>query len=213
MTERVNEISLREAPAKRRGGAGFVHDDRGLAAIEMAMIAAPFFLLIAAILEYSFGNYAQSHLDAVVQQAAREIMTGAVQNQTVNGKPLDATQFRTKVMCPKLPAIMNCEDLYVDVQAFEPPAGGGAPATTPYENYLTATKDGVKPPALDNAQNAYCVGGARKFVVLRVAYPAPILTTSAVFPNAATYKGRKARILTTTATFKNEPFPTSRVGC
>ena len=213
MTNRADETPPGESAAHRRPRADFVQDSRAAAAVEMAIVAAPFLLMVVAILEYSFGNYVQSHLDAVVQLTAREIMTGSVQNQTANGQPLDAEHFRTKVICPKLPALMSCADIFVDVQAFEPPAGGGAPGTTPYQSYVAPAKDGLKPPALDNARNAYCVGGPKKFVVLRVSYPSPILTTTTVFPNATTYKGRKTRVVTSTATFKNEPFPTSRINC
>jgi Flp pilus assembly protein TadG len=213
MIEQINKSSLRGAPAKGRNCADFIHDSRGVAAVEFSLIALPFLLLIVAILEYSYGNFAQSRLDAVVQQTARDIMTGYVQNQSVSGKALDATQFRAQIMCPKLPALMNCNDLFVDVQAFDPPASGAAPARTPYQNFVNAAKSGLTPPVLDNAKNAYCVGGPKKYVVLRAAYPAPVLTTTAIFPNSTIYNGRKSRVLTSTATFKNEPFPLSNVGC
>jgi Flp pilus assembly protein TadG len=213
MIERVNESSSRDIPAKAENRADFVHDARGFAAVEFGLIALPFLLLILAILEYSYGNFAQSRLDAVVQQTARAIMTGYAQNQSIGGKPLNANQFRANVMCPKLPAVMSCDDLYVDVQTFDAPVGGAAPATTPYANYVKADKSGLKPPALDNALNAYCIGGAKKYVVIRAAYPTPIFTTAALFPNQAIYKGRKSRIVVSTATFKNEPFPAAYAGC
>ncbi|WP_442753242.1 TadE/TadG family type IV pilus assembly protein [Methylocystis sp. JAN1] len=213
MSESVNKLAFRSRPAKATNCAEFVQDHRGFAAVEFGLIALPFLLLIVAILEYSYGNFAQSRLDAVIQQTAREIMTGYVQNQQVGGMPLTAAQFRATILCPKLPAIMSCNDLYVDVQDFDAPAGGAAPATTPYANYVNADKSGLKPPALDNAQNAYCIGGAKKYVVIRAVYPTPILTTAALFPNYTTYKGRKTRLVTSTATFKNEPFPSSYAGC
>lgn len=213
MIERVNETLQRRSGAKARNCVDFVHDSHGFAAVEFGLVALPFLLLVVAILEYAYGNFAQSRLDAVVQQTARQIMTGYVQNQSVSGKALDAAQFRAQIMCPKLPALMSCDDLYVDVQAFDAPASGGAPATTPYQNYVNAAKSGLKPPQLDNAKNAYCVGGPKKYVVLRAAYPAPLLTTALLFPNSTIYKGRKTRLVQSTATFKNEPFPTSNVGC
>ncbi|MCC3247236.1 pilus assembly protein [Methylocystis sp. WRRC1] len=204
MIGHVNSSFRRLAGPSPRNCANLIHDSRGFAAVEFGLIALPFLLLIVAILEYSYGNFAQSRLDAVVQQASRQIMTGYVQNQSVGGKALDANQFRTKIMCPKLPAIMNCADLYVDVQAFDTPD---------YGSFVNATKSGLKPPQLDNSKNAYCVGGAKKYVVIRAAYPAPLLTTALIFPSSTTYKGRKTRLVQSTATFKNEPFPTSNVGC
>jgi pilus assembly protein Flp/PilA len=204
MIERVNKNLPRGAWKKARNCNDFIQDSRGFAAVEFGMIALPFLLLIVAILEYSFGNYAQSQLDAVVQQTSREIMTGYVQNQSVAGQPLDAGQFRSKIICPKLPALMSCNDIYVDVQAFDVPN---------YASFVNATKSGLTPPQLDNSKNQYCVGGAKKYVVLRAAYPTPVIATALIVPTAATYNGRKARILQSTATFKNEPFPNSNVGC
>jgi Flp pilus assembly protein TadG len=209
----LDEFSSGGAHQSTNDRAGFLRDKRGVAAVEMGLIAAPFLLLIAAILEYSYGNFAQSRLDGVVQQAARQIMTGYVQNQSASGQALSAAQFRAQIICPKLPAIMNCNDFYVDVQTFDAPASGVAPATTPFRNFVNAASNGVTPAALDNSKNAYCVGGPKKYVVLRAAYPVPILTTGVLFPNSTTYNGRKSRVLTSTATFKNEPFPTSNVGC
>lgn len=213
MIERVNKASFRGPPAKRRNCADFIHDQRGFAAVEFGMIALPFLLLIFAILEYSYGNFAQSRLDAVVQEAARQIMTGYVQEQRVGGQPLTADQFRKQIICPKLPALMSCSDVYVDVETFDPPKNGAAPVTTPYANFVNATKSGLTPPTLDNTKNSYCIGGKGKYVVIRAAYPTPVITTALLFPSYSTYKGRKIRLVQSTATFKNEPFPTSYPGC
>ncbi len=193
--------------------ASFLLEARGAAAIEFGMIAAPFFLIIFAIFDYSYGNYLQAQLESVTRLTARDILTGSVQNQTVKGQPLDATAFRKNVLCPKLPAIMTCDAVFVDVQAFNPPSDGPIPTSTPYENFINDAESGVTPPSFDNKANAYCVGGAGKYVVLRVAYPAPILTTSLLYPEATSYNGRLVRLLTATATFRNEPFPTSNVTC
>lgn len=211
MIGRVNRSFRRPAGPRAQNCANLIHDSRGFAAVEFALVALPFLLLVVAILEYSYGNFAQSRLDAVVQQTSRQIMTGYVQSQTVSGMPLDANQFRTQIVCPKLPAIMNCADLFVDVQAFDAP--GSIAAASPYEGYVNATKSGLVPPSLDNSKNHYCVGGAKKYVVLRVAYPVPLITTKLLADYFTDYKGHKARLVQSTATFKNEPFPTSNVGC
>lgn len=211
MIERVNRSLERRTGANSRNCADFIHDRQGFAAVEFGMIALPVLLLIFAILEYSYGNFAQSRLDAVVAQASRQIMTGYVQNQTVRGQPLTAQQFRDQIVCPKLPALLSCNDVYVDIESFNAP--NNLAVTSPYENYVNATKSGLVAPKLDNSKNAYCIGDAKKYVVIRVAYPAPVLTTAILWPNAVTYKGRKSRLVTSTATFKNEPFPTSNAKC
>lgn len=206
MIERVKGNASPRAGANRRNFAFFVHDRSGFAAVEFGMIAAPFLLLILAILEYAYGNFAQNRLDAIVAQTARQIMTGYVDAQTVGGKPLTAQQFRDQIVCKNLPALLKCSDIYVDVAAF-------APLSTAYDGYVNASKSGLVTPKLDSS-NGYCIGTKDKpYVVLRVAYAAPVLTTTALYPNAITYKGRKARLLTSVATFKNEPFKNQTSGC
>ena len=211
MIERVNRTLERRDGAITRNCADLIHDRRGFAAVEFAMIALPALLLIIAILEYSYGNFAQSRLDAVVAQTSRQIMTGYVQNQSVGGKALTSQQFRDQIVCPKLPALLSCNDVFVDISAFDAPKSVGA--TSPYETYVNATKSGLIAPKLDNSKNAYCIGDAKKYVVIRVAYPAPVITTAMLWPNFVTYKGRKSRLVTSTLTFKNEPFPTSNAKC
>jgi pilus assembly protein Flp/PilA len=133
-------------------------------------------------------------------------MTGYVYSQKIDGKPLTAQQFRDTIVCPKLPAMLKCSDIYVDVAAF-------APSPTAYDGYVNTTNSGLKTPKLDTT-NGYCIGTKdRPYVVLRIAYPAPVLTTSLIYPNTVTYKGRKSRLLTSVAAFKNEPFKNEATGC
>ncbi|MCX7900064.1 MAG: pilus assembly protein [Methylocystis sp.] len=208
MFDRVEKPFTPRNGADRRNCAHFVHNARGFAAVEFGMIAAPFVLLVVAILEYGMGNFMQSRLDAAVAQTARQIMTGYVQDQTIGGKALTAQQFREQVLCPKLPSIMKCSDVYVDATAFS------ASSAPNYDMFLNATKSGLVPPKL-GAGNNYSIGCSGDYVVLRVAFPAPILTTTRIFPAAIPYKGEMKRLLTSTASFKNEPFKNNaaQLGC
>ncbi len=199
MFDRINKNTSRRGGANPRNCAHFLHDRSGVAAVEFGMIALPFLLLILAILEYGYGNFAQARLDAAVARTARQIMTGAVQGQTVAGAPLTAQQFHDQILCKNLPALLKCSDIYVDVMSFK------ADSAPNYDAFVNASKSGIVPAKLNNT-NSYCIGGKSDYVVLRVAYPAPVLTTSLVFPNTVSYKGRKTRLLTSTASFKNEPF-------
>lgn len=205
MIDRVNENAAARAGGNPRNSHNFLHDRRGYVAVEFALIALPFLLMIVAILEYAYGNFAQARLDAVVAKAGRQIMTGYVNSQTIGGAPLTAAQFRDKIICKDLPALLKCSDIYVDVAAFKADPNA-------YKPYINASNSGLVTPKLDTT-NGYCIGSKEKpYVVLRVAYPAPIVTTSVIYPNTITYKGRKARLLTSVATFKNEPFQASNMG-
>lgn len=211
MIRRVNKTLEWREGAIACNCVNLIHDRRGFAAVEFALIALPFLLLVVAILEYSYGNFAQSRLDAVVAQTSRQIMTGYVQNQSVGGNALTAQQFRDQIICPKLPALLSCNDVYVDVSNFDAPTN--VAAQSPYESFVNATKSGLIAPKLDNSKNAYCIGDKTKYVVIRVAYPVPVITTALIWPSYVTYKGGKSRIVTSTATFKNEPFPNSNAKC
>jgi Flp pilus assembly pilin Flp len=185
----------------------FLRDQRGSTIVEFSLIVVPLFLLILAVIDIGVTTYTQVRLDSALQQTARMIMTGQVQNQKINGLPLTAMQFRDTILCPRLPATMHCQDVFVDVKTFP------ATASAPFDSYLNATKTGLKPPPLDNQQTSYCIGDSSDYVVMQVAYPASPVTT--VFNDAITqtYKGKKTRILLSTATFRNEPFPKTSTGC
>jgi len=188
------------APARRR----FFENRDGSFIVEFALIAAPLFFLVLGILETGYANFVQSRMDAAVRETSRLVMTGDVQNRTVAGKPLTAAQFRDQILCPRLPSAMKCADVFVNVKVFSPPAPGAA---SPYEQFVNKAKNGLIPPALDNTKNAYCVGQGKEYVVLQAVYPLPLLTTVFLQARPATYKGRPARLVQSTATFKNEPFP------
>jgi pilus assembly protein Flp/PilA len=178
----------------------FVTDRGGSTIVEFGLIALPLFLTIYAIIEIGYGNFVQSRLDAAVQQTSRLIMTGYVQNQTVKGAPLTAAQFRDSILCPKLPSTMNCADVFVKVETLD------ETKKSPFDSYVNKTQSGLAPPTLDNT-NAYSLGGSKKYVIVQAVYPLPMITSILQRSKTATYKGRAVRLLQSTATFKNEPFP------
>jgi pilus assembly protein Flp/PilA len=190
----------------------FAADRRGGVAIEFAIVSLPLFFLILGIVEIGWGNFTQSRMDAAVQSTARLIMTGVVQNTQVNGQPLTAQQFRDQILCPKLPSTMNCNDVFVNVSVFSEPTSLTAPS--PYTQFINASGTGLVTPALDNANNSYCIGANASYVVIDVVYPLPVLTTGYLAAAASSYKGYPVRMLQSTATFKNEPFTiTGTAGC
>jgi Flp pilus assembly protein TadG len=198
--QRPSWASLSAPGAFRR----FEADQTGSTIVEFAMIALPLFFMIIGIIEIGYGNFTQYRLDAAVQSTARLIMTGVVQNTQSNGQPLTAQQFHDQILCPKLPASINCSDVYVNVQVFPAPTTLSAPS--PYAKYINAAGTGLVTPALDNSLNNYCIGVGANYVIVDVVYPLPLVATSYLSPDATTYKGKKTRLLQSTATFKNEPF-------
>jgi len=178
----------------------FASDRHGGAAVEFAIVSLPLFFTLLGIVEIGWGNFTQSRMDA------------AVQNTQVNGQPLTAQGFRDKILCPKLPSTMNCNDVFVNVSVFAEPTSLTAPS--PYTQFINASGTGLVTPALDNTKNSYCTGANASYVVVDVVYPLPLLTTSYLTASAATYNGYPVRMLQSTATFKNEPFTISgAAGC
>jgi Flp pilus assembly protein TadG len=85
----------------------------GSAAVEFAMVAAPFLALLFAVIETAIVFFASQTLEAAAADAARLVMTGQAQSQG-----FDATKFKEAV-CAKIYAIFDCAGkMAVDVRTF-----------------------------------------------------------------------------------------------
>ena len=93
--------------------AGFVRKDDGSAAVEFGMVAAPFLLLVFAIMETAIVFFAGQALETAVANSARLIMTGQAQTQG-----FDQAAFKNAV-CGKIYGLFNCASgVYVDVKTY-----------------------------------------------------------------------------------------------
>ena len=91
-------------------------DEEGVTAIEFGIIAAPFLLLIVALLETALVHMTTLDLENAVRDASRQIRTG--QAQVAN---LTATQFKD-LLCDNTVLISDCKttsDLVVDVRSYD----------------------------------------------------------------------------------------------
>jgi Flp pilus assembly protein TadG len=159
----------------------------GTAAVEFAIVAAPFIALLLAILETTLVFFAGRLLDVVVTQASRQIMTGSAQagHMTQSG-------FATAV-CQNVHALFNCSQLMIDVQTYA--SFSAANTTTPA---LTFDSGG-------NVNNnwGFNPGNPNDIVVVRVMYQWPIVLGPLGFNLSNMSNGN--RLLMGTAVFKNEP--------
>jgi hypothetical protein len=193
--------------------SSFARDCTGVVMIEFAFLAAPTIILVLLSLEWGYQKYLQAAIDYGVQTAARKIMTGYVQAQTVNGAPLTAAQFRTNILCPLLPSLISCNNVFVNIKTFQ-----ASSEPTPYYSYVNSSKSGLIPPALNNANNNYCIGKGSSYVILQVAYPVPAFNIMlSQFGATTMVNGVQTYLLMSTASFKNEPFTassnTTAAGC
>jgi pilus assembly protein Flp/PilA len=179
-------------------------DVKGAAAVEFALLAFPLIFAMLAVCEAGFDLYERSALDYFTANVARQILTGSAQQLKVSGTPLTQQQFITNVVCAKLPAAMTCNNVFVSVTAF---SEGTTPS--PFYNAVNAAKTGLNSPNLNNALNAYCLGGASQYVIVQIAYPVPLITSLFGSGGVSTYNGQSVRVMTSTASFRNEPFLSS----
>lgn len=149
------------------------------------MIAAPFFLLLAAILEVAAVFFATTLLENAVLVAAREIRTG----QTQSGGGVASFEQR---VCESMEMIADCGRIRFDVMVFESFGTVGAPGPLDEDGELTEDEFGFDP------------GAAGDIVLVRVFYPWPLLMPG--FVGGMSNMSGNQRLLTAAAVFRNEPF-------
>jgi Flp pilus assembly protein TadG len=164
----------------------FRRNRRGSAAVEFALVAPLFFGLLFAIIETAMVFFAGQVLETVTQDSARVIMTGQAQ-----GAAMTQAQFKTNV-CGRVVALFDCANgIYIDVRSYPSFSSVAIP------NQIDAGKNFIN-------DMKFCPGKDGDIVVMRVFYQWPLFLTSLGF-NIADLSGSK-RLLTATASFKNEPF-------
>ena len=154
----------------------------GAAAIEFGMVAAPFLLLMFAIMETAFVFFAGQTLETAVADSSRLIMTGQAQTQGFN-----QTSFKEAV-CAKIYGLFDCANgVHIDVKKY----------TTFNSVDLTLPIDSS---GNFQANQTYTPGCPGDIVVVRLFYQWPIYVS--LLQNMS---GNK-RLLVATAAFRNEPY-------
>jgi Flp pilus assembly protein TadG len=162
-------------------------DRSGSVAIEFSFIAIPFFMLLFGILEAGVVFFGNSMLEKATADAARLIRTGQAQAQSMT-----ANQFHDYI-CTQVSPLLTCgANMQVDVEAFN---SFGSVIIPPPIN-----SDGT----LNNNLNHYAVGGPGDIVLVRTFYTWNIITPL-LRPFFSNLAGGQ-RLLTSAATFRNEPF-------
>lgn len=166
----------------------------GVVAIEVGLLATPFFMLIIGIMALGLWGWCHATLDYATQKAARRIMTGTLQANNTT-----ASQFTSNVVCSYLPrAVFDCGKLVVNLVVVNETA-----EPTGWYNYVNAQQSGMIVPAMSNNATTFCLGAGNSYQVLEVLYPLPIISRYLATP-AALAAGYSA--IMSTAAFKNEPF-------
>ncbi len=160
-------------------------NEDGAAAVEFAMVAAPFLALVFAIMETALVFFAGQALETAAADSARLIMTGQAQTKGFN-----QSKFKEEV-CGKIYGLFDCAGgLYVDVKKYN--SFASIPVDKPINNGNMNTATGYDP------------GGPGDIVVVRLMYQWPVYV-SLLGLNLSDLNGGK-RLLLSTVAFRNEPY-------
>ncbi len=163
-----------------------VRQQDGAAAVEFALVAAPFLALTFAIMETALIFFSGQALETAVADSARLIMTGQAQTQG-----FDQAAFKNAV-CAKIYGLFDCQNgVYVDVKTYS------AFSNVNMTNPLDANGNFVN-------NFTYQPGGPGDIVVVRLFYQWPVYVSLIGF-NLQNMSGGK-RLLVATAAFRNEPY-------
>lgn len=183
------KLNSRRNKVRARARAGILRrfrtDASGATAIEFGIVAAPFFLLMLALIEVSLVFFATFTLENAVDQAGRMIRTGQVQEQGFS-----ETQFKQSV-CDNVSVIFDCiAELKLDVQKFN--SFSGVDLASPIGSDGELRDDFT-----------FDAGAAGDVVVVRAFYEWDLIAS---FPGGLGNLPGGGRLLVATTTFRNEPF-------
>ncbi len=164
----------------------FMRRQDGAAAVEFALVAAPFLALTFAILETAMVFFAGQTLEAAASDSARMIMTGEAQT-----KGFSAADFKTQV-CNRIFGLFDCTNgVYVDVKT--------------YNTFSTVnTAAPVNNGQLNTGSMTYTPGGPGDIVRVSLYYQWPIYVS--MLGNSLANLNGGNRLLAATAVFRVEPY-------
>ena len=189
------------ARAGRRGFLGrFCRDRSGATAIEFAMLAIPFSLLVFAILESCIAFAAQQVISNATDDVARQLRTGQIRPGAGADK-LDEAKLK-KLICDRIEIMVakGCPDLLVDLRKYDTFADAAAAGFKIVAGEIVLTKSGVTDPASFSVDP----GASKTKNMLRVFYKWPVITDflRASMSNLSDNK----TLQFATVTWQNEPF-------
>jgi Flp pilus assembly protein TadG len=173
----------------------FACRQEGAAAVEFALVAAPFLALLFAIIETAIVFFAGQALETAAADSARLIMTGQAQaNQPGSGKPMTADEFK-KAVCDRIYGLFDCQNgIYVDVKKYAD--FNSVDLSSPVDSTTGKFKD--------STGKTYDPGGPGDTVVVRLFYAYPVYVSLLGFNLSDMANGK--RLIAATSVFRNEPY-------
>jgi hypothetical protein len=185
---------LRHFALSRIAARRLFREEGGVAAIEFAFVAAPFFMLIFVIMESGLNFFAAARLDDALRHTSREIQTGIAHE-----KRLGRDEFRER-LCGRLAGFMDCSKVSFDVRPVK---------NLQLEAHMRRSEDGLAGDLrlirLDSPLNIYCLGQPGDFMMARAVFELPNMFGFAISRQVTTSRG-EVHIVEASRVFRNEPF-------
>jgi Flp pilus assembly protein TadG len=173
--------------------ARFLRRESGAAAIEFAILSAPFIALMLAILQVTLIFFAQDALETTVEASSRMVLTGKAPTTAGGMTAAQAQNAFAAAVCGNSPGLFTCGNFMIDLQ--------------PVASFSNAN---VSAPVLTYDANGkvtntwtYNPGNPGDIMVMRVMYQWPVFL-GPLGLNLSNLP-KSMRLLMSTAVFRNEP--------
>jgi Flp pilus assembly protein TadG len=171
----------------------FLRRESGAAAIEFAILSAPFIALMLAILQVTLIFFAQEALETTVEASARLVLTGKAPTTAGGMTAAQAQAAFSAAVCANSPGLFTCANFMIDLQPVSTFAN--ANVTAPVLTYNSSGQ-------VTNAWT-YNPGNPGDIMVMRVMYQWPVFM-GPLGLNLSNLP-KSMRLLMSTAVFRNEP--------
>ena len=169
-----------------------IKSEGGAAAVEFALVAFPFFMVMGCICETGLMLFTEYSIQAGVQDAARQIRTGQAQNSSMS-----ADNFKSKI-CEITGIVIDCES---KLTVYVRPAASFTALAGVMPNFMNV---GAKPDGTPNP-TSYSCGAPEQAAGVLATYDWKFTMPFMTF--LGNFNGGKTRRLYGIAIFQNEPFP------
>ena len=205
--DRSDAAGMRHAARRLRR---LIRSSDGAAAIEFALLAIPYFLILFAILETFVAFTAEQLITGAVDTLGRELRTGQITYNLGRSTDMTEAQFR-QAFCNEVAILITCSaseittptNLYIDAQSYS--SFSAMPTAIPRLSASDLYSD------LNTSGMKFAPGGQSSINMLRVFYRWQIIT-DIVRPYLTNIRPADGSMPTTylivaTAPFQNEKYP------
>ena len=165
--------------------------ERSAVAVELGIIAIPFFMTFLGVMEMSYDLYVQAELNNAVEIAARGVQVGNAQG--TSGE--NSNTFLAANVCNNLGGLLDCALLTVGV----------APIPTGFNYYSLPVQDQLTQSEATGG-GGICTGVGGQMMVLKAWYDGPSFVGLLIPSFTTTYNGMLTHVTTASAGFVNEWF-------